>query len=586
MNWKLERLYKSTKEWENDYHKLEELIASLESFQGKLGDYDSFLSYYKTQKELVVLLLRVYQYAALLSDLDRKNTENAARVQKMSYLMSKLNQVTAFESPELLAIGKAKIDSFIEKNEVLQEYRFSIEKLFRNQKHVLDKKSESLLANYSQLSSQGQEIYSALSVADKIDKEITLSTGEKITITSGNYRSYLADLENANDRKIVFEAIFSQYINHKNTYAQIYNTVLQKDIAKMKSRNYQSSLESYLFTNNIPLEVYHNLVDVAKNNTAPIKRYYQLRKEYLNLDVHHTYDRFINLAESSSKFSYEEAKELFFDSIKNYSKDFQAKAHSAVEEGYVDVFEKEGKQTGAYSWGALNEHPFILLNFDDTLNSVFTLAHEAGHSMHSLFAAETQPVATQDYTIFVAEIASTFNEHNLLDHFIKNAKATKEDKITLLQQSIDDILGTFYRQTLFAAYELKAHEIAEKGEPITYETLSAIMVDLYKEFYDIDITLENGKEFVWAYIPHLFYTPFYVYQYATSFAASLKLYEMVKENPENITNHINLLKAGGNDFPINQVKKAGVDLTTKEPFMAVVNRLNSLIDELEVALKE
>jgi len=586
MNWKLDRLYKSIKEWENDYHKLEELIASLERFQGKLGEYDSFLSYYETQKELVVLLLRVYQYAALLSDLDKKNTENAARVQKMSYLMSKLNQVTAFESPELLAIGKAKIASFIEKNEVLQEYRFSIEKLFRNQKHVLDKKSESLLANYSQLSAQGQEIYSALSVADKVDKEVILSTGEKITITSGNYRSYLADLENANDRKIVFEAIFTQYKEHKNAYAQIYNTVLQKDIAKMKSRNYQSSLESYLFTNNIPLEVYHNLVDVAKNNTAPIKRYYRLRKEYLNLDVHHTYDRFINLAESSSKFSYEEAKELFFDSIKNYSKDFQAKAHSAVEEGYVDVFEKEGKQTGAYSWGALNEHPFILLNFDDTLNSVFTLAHEAGHSMHSLFAAEAQPVATQDYTIFVAEIASTFNEHNLLDHFIKNAKATKEDKITLLQQSIDDILGTFYRQTLFAAYELKAHELAEKGEPITYETLSAIMIDLYKEFYDIDITLENGKEFVWAYIPHLFYTPFYVYQYATSFAASLKLYEMVKENPENIINHINLLKAGGNDFPINQVKKAGVDLTTKEPFMAVVKRLNNLIDELEVALKE
>ncbi len=586
MNWKLDRLYKSINEWENDYHKLEELIASLERFQGKLGEYDSFLSYYETQKELVVLLLRVYQYAALLSDLDKKNTENAARVQKMSYLMSKLNQVTAFESPELLAIGKAKIASFIEKNEVLQEYRFSIEKLFRNQKHVLDKKSESLLANYSQLSAQGQEIYSALSVADKVDKEVILSTGEKITITSGNYRSYLADLENANDRKIVFEAIFTQYKEHKNAYAQIYNTVLQKDIAKMKSRNYQSSLESYLFTNNIPLEVYHNLVDVAKNNTAPIKRYYRLRKEYLNLDVHHTYDRFINLAESSSKFSYEEAKELFFDSIKNYSKDFQAKAYSAVEEGYVDVFEKEGKQTGAYSWGALNEHPFILLNFDDTLNSVFTLAHEAGHSMHSLFAAEAQPVATQDYTIFVAEIASTFNEHNLLDHFIKNAKATKEDKITLLQQSIDDILGTFYRQTLFAAYELKAHELAEKGEPITYETLSAIMIDLYKEFYDIDITLENGKEFVWAYIPHLFYTPFYVYQYATSFAASLKLYEMVKENPENIINHINLLKAGGNDFPINQVKKAGVDLTTKEPFMAVVKRLNNLIDELEVALKE
>jgi len=586
MKWELKNLYHTIKLWEKDYEKLNKIIDSVGEFQGKLNEYESFVAYYKLQKELAVLLLKVYQYAALLSDLNKKNTDNAARVQKMSFLMSKLNQVTAFESPELLSVGKEIIDGFIAKNDTLKEYTFSIEKLFRKQEHVLDKKSESLLANYSQLSGQGREIYSALSVADKVDKEVILTDGEKLVITSGNYRSYLADLESPKDRKIVFEAIFSQYKDHKNAYAQIYNTILQKDIAKMKSRNYSSSLESYLFTNNIPLDVYHNLVDVAKSNTAPIKRYYKLRKDYLGLEKHHTYDRFINLAESSSKFTYEEGKNLFFESIKGFSKDFQNKAHSALEDGYVDVYEQEGKQTGAYSFGVLNEHPFILLNFDDTLNSVFTLAHEAGHSMHSLFAAETQPVATQSYQIFVAEIASTFNEHNLLDHFIKNAKSTKDDKITLLQQSIDDILGTFYRQTLFASYELKAHEIAEKGEPITYETLSGIMIELYKEFYDIDITEENGKEFVWAYIPHMFYTPFYVYQYATSFAASLKLYEMVKEDPTNIDKHINLLKSGGNDFPVNQVKKAGVDLTTKEPFMAVVNRLNSLIDELEVALEE
>lgn len=586
MKWKLKKLYPTLELWEKDYEKLNKIVDSVGEFQGKLGEYESFVTYYELQKKLAVLLLKVYQYAALLSDLDKKNTDNAARVQKMSFLMSKLNQVTAFESPELLSIGKETIDGFITKNDTLKEYTFSIEKLFRNQEHVLDKKSESLLANYSQLSGQGREIYSALSVADKVDKEVILTDGKKVVITSGNYRSYLADLESPKDRKIVFEAIFSQYKDHKNAYAQIYNTILQKDIAKMKSRNYSSSLESYLFTNNIPLEVYHNLVEVAKSNTAPIKRYYKLRQEYLGLEKHHTYDRFINLAESSTKFTYKESKNLFFESIKGFSKDFQDKAHSALEDGYVDVYEQEGKQTGAYSFGVLNEHPFILLNFDETLNSVFTLAHEAGHSMHSLFATETQPVATQSYQIFVAEIASTFNEHNLLDYFIKNAKSTKDDKITLLQQSIDDILGTFYRQTLFASYELKAHEIAEKGEPITYETLSTIMIDLYKEFYDIDITEENGKEFVWAYIPHLFYTPFYVYQYSTSFAASLKLYEMVKENPANIDKHISLLKSGGNDFPVNQVKKAGVDLTTKEPFMAVVNRLNNLIDELEVALKE
>jgi oligoendopeptidase F len=586
MKWDLTRLYKTLEDWEKEFKNVEGIISKLEDFKGKLKEEKSLNEYYTLQKELGIKLIKVYQYAALTSDLNKKNTENAARVQKMQFLLSKLNQATAFDAPEILSIGKEKIDGFIENSKLLQEYRFSFEKLFRNQEHVLDENSESLMANYSQLTGQGSEVYSALSVADKTDKEVELSDGTKLTITSGNYRSYLADSKKPEDRKRIFEAVFMQYKDHKNAYAQIYNTILQTNIANMKNRKYSTSLESYLFSNNIPLDVYYNLVAVAKENTDPIKRYYKLRKEYLGLEKHHTYDRFIPLATSNSKFKYEEGKELFFKSIEHLNDEFKNKAYSSLEDGYVDVYEQEGKQTGAYSWGAINEHPYILLNYDDTLNNVFTVAHEAGHSMHSMFSAESQPVATQNYTIFVAEIASTFNEHNLLDYFIKNAKATKEDKIQLLQQSIDDILGTFYRQTLFAAYELEAHKLAEQGTPITHEALSGIMVNLYKDFYDIDITEENGKEFVWAYIPHLFYTPFYVYQYATSFAASLKLYELVKEDPKNIKNHIQLLKSGGNDYPVQQVKKAGVDLTTKEPFMAVVNRLNMLLDELEVALKE
>ena len=586
MKWDLTKLYSSLKEWQKAFDTTEEIIEKMSLYKGKLSEYNHFLEYYKLQHELSIIFVKVYQYAALTSDLNKKDTTNAARVQKVAYLMSKMNQKTAFEAPELLSIGKEVIDNFLERDELLKEYKFPMEKLFRNQEHVLDQKSEAILANYSQLNAQGSEVYTALAVADKVDKEVTLSSGEVALITSGNFRSYLADLKKPEDRQSVFEVVFNQYKDHKNAYAQIYNTILQKNIANMKSRKYASSLDSYLFGNNIPTDVYKNLVEVASENTNPVKRYYALRKDYLGLETHHTYDRFISLAEGSSKFTYNEAKELFFKSIAHLDDSFKEKAYSSLEDGYVDVYEQDGKQTGAYSWGATNEHPFILLNYNDTLNSVFTLAHEAGHAMHSLYSSESQPEALQSYTIFVAEIASTFNEHNLLDYFIKNAKATKEDKIQLLQQSIDDILGTFYRQTLFASYDLKAHELAEKGEPITYEALSSIMVDLYKQYYDIDITIENGKEYVWAYIPHLFYTPFYVYQYATSFAASLKLYELVKENPSNIDKHINLLKAGGNDFPVQQVQKAGVDLTTKEPFMAVVNRLNSLIDELEVALKE
>jgi oligoendopeptidase F len=586
MNWDLTKLYKSLEEWENDYQRIGEIINKMSTFQGKLNNFKDFKEYYSLQKEIGTRFLKAYQYAALNSDLDKRNTENSARVQKMMFLHSKLNQATAFEAPELLNIGKETIDSFIKRDTLLQEYKFSLEKLFRNQAHVLDEKSEGLIANFSQLLGKGSEIYTSLSIADSKNKDITLSNGEKVLITQGNFRSYLADLKSADDRKKVFEAVFSQYKDHRNTYAQIYNMILQKNVAMMKNRHYSSVLESYLFGNNIPLEVYHNLVEVASQNTEAIKRYYAIRKEYLNLEKHHTYDRFIPLATSTSKFSFDEAKELFFESLEGFDEEFVKMAHSALEDGYVDVYEKEGKRTGAYSWSAINEHPFILLNYDETLNSVFTLAHESGHSMHSLFSNKYQPEPTQNYTIFVAEIASTFNEHNLLDYFIRSSKASKEDKITLLQQAIDDIIGTFYRQTLFATYELRAHELAEQGKPITYEDLSGIMKVLYKQYYDIDISEEDVKEYVWAYIPHLFHTPFYVYQYSTSFAASLKLYEMVKEDKNNIKHHIELLKSGGNDYPVNQVKKAGVDLTTKAPFMAVVNRLNNLLNELELALKE
>jgi oligoendopeptidase F len=586
MKWDLTRLYSSLEDWNNEVKQIEATIEALPSYKGKLGDYDTFLEYYVQQKDLSVRLMKAYQYAALTYDLNRKNTENGARVQQMGNILSKLQQATAFEQPELLSIGKDTLESFIEKSDLLKEYAFSIEKLFHSQKHVLDQQSEELLANFSKLTSQGSEIYSALAVSDKEDKEVELFDGDKITVTSGNFRSYLADLKNDVDRRDVFEAVFTNYKEHKNTYAQIYNTVLQRDLAIMKSRGYNSSLESYLFGNKIPTDVYHNLVDVAESTTHLIKRYYKIRKEALNLKEHHTYDRFLPLAKSTTKYTFDEAKTLFLESIKDFDEAFVKKANSAIEEGYIDVYEQEGKQTGAYSWGSLNEHPYILLNYDDTLSDVFTLAHEAGHSMHSMFSADEQPVATQNYTIFVAEVASTFNEHNLLDFFIHSKNTSKDDKITLLQQSIDDILGTFYRQTLFASYELKAHEIAEKGTPITHEALSNIMIDLYKKYYDIDISKEGSKPYVWAYIPHLFYTPFYVYQYATSFAASLKLYEMVKEDKSNIKHHMNLLKSGGSDYPVELVKKAGVDLTTKEPFLAVANRLETLLDELELALKE
>ncbi|MFA7561247.1 MAG: oligoendopeptidase F [Candidatus Izemoplasmatales bacterium] len=586
MKWDLTYLFKNLDEFEKAYQTADEMTAKLASFKGKLSNFEDFKAFFLLQKEFEKTGLRAYQYASLLSDLNKKDSENSARLQKVQLAFVKLQQALSFEEPELIALGKEKVMEFINKDEALKEFRFPMEKLFKNQEHILDDKSEALLANYSSLANTGRNLYSSLSVADVEGQDVMLDNKEIVTITNSNYRAFIQKSNSPKERKDIFEAVFSYYEAHKNTYASIYKSVLDADYARVKTRNYQSSLESYLFNNDIPLDVYHSLTKVARENTSAVKKYLALRKEHLGLEVHHTYDRFLELAKSDKEYEYEEAKELFFNSIKHLPKHFQEKAKDVLEDGFVDVLEQPGKRTGAYSSSMPNLHPYILLNYSKTLGDVFTVAHEAGHSIHSMYAQEDQPSTLQNYTIFVAEVASTFNEHNLLDYIINESKASKKEKIALLQRAIDDILATFYRQTLFAIYELETHKLVETNQPITADSLSAIMINLYKEFYDIDITLEEVKQYVWAYIPHLFYTPFYVYQYATSFAASLKLYEDVKTGvPDAFDNYIGLLKSGGSDYPVKQLLNAGVDLTEESAFKAVVKRLQELVDELEVVLK-
>lgn len=519
------------------------------------------------------------------SDLNKKDVENAANLNRCRMALYALSEVVSYAEPEIISIGEKKVMEFIDRNPEIAEFRFSLEKLFRGAKHVLDASSEKLLSLYAPITSSAAELYSALAVGDGKNQEVKLKNKKVVTVTQGNYRSLIASSDNATDRKKIFEAVFRTFDEHKTTYATIYNNVLQTNKATSKARNYDSVLESYLYNDNIPTKVFTNLIEVAGKYNKSLKKYIRLRKKYLGLKQYHTYDRFLELAHSNKEYTYEEAKELFFNSISQFPQDFQDKAHEVLKDGFVDVMEKVGKRTGAYSSSVANLHPFILLNFDNTLDSVFTVAHEAGHSIHSMYATQTQPTMLQDYTIFVAEIASTFNEHTLLDYFLSLPDATKEEKIMVIQKAIDEIMGTFYRQTLFAEYEYLANNEVAKGNPINHQVLSQIMIDLYKKYYGLDITKEGVKQYVWAYIPHLFYTPFYVYQYATSFAASFKIYKDVKEKvPGAFNRYINLLKSGGSKYPVDQAKEAGVDFTKKDAYMAVVERMDNLVDELEKLL--
>lgn len=584
--WNLNYLYTNEEDFNKALEKTANNIEVLKSYQGKLGNEQSFLEFYNLSKKIEVEFMRAYQYASLSSDLNKKDVHALENLAKCQNVYVGLIQALSFVDPEILSIGQDVVMSFIDKHPELEEQRFGMQKLFRMQEHVLDSKSEALLSNYIALSDQGGELYSSLSVGDGKSSEVVLENGETIVVSESNYRALIADSKNANDRKKIFESVFSKYEEKKNTYANIYNTVLLADKATANSRNYNNSLEAHLFGNNIPTSVYHTLVEVARTQNESLKKYIRLRKEYLGLDEYHTYDRFMELSNATSKYTYEEGKEVFFKSIEKFPEDFQNMARIALEDGFVDVYPGDGKRTGAYSSSMPDLRPFILLNYNNTLDDVFTLAHECGHSIHSLYSMQAQPTNLQNYTIFVAEIASTFNEHNLLDYFMADPNIDKEVKISLLQKAIDNIMGTFYRQTLFAEYELKAHELIENNQPINYQVLNSIMIDLYKKYYDLDLNNEQFKEYVWAYIPHMFYTPFYVYQYATSFAASFKLYKDVSENvPGAFDRYIGLLKAGGSKYPMQEALEAGVDFTNKDTFMAVVERMNYLVDQLEKLLK-
>ena len=580
-NWNLSLIYEDINAWEADFNRIDELVSQIEKFNGKLNTKEGLLEFLAVEEELDKLISKLFTYAHMKHDLNQRDNLAASYYARIYSKYSQSMARISFTSPQILANGYENVENWIKDK---SEYKYNLERLFRNQKHILDEKSEGLMANYSEALSGFTKLYDSLAVVDNRSVKVTLSDGNEYEINASNYRSYLGKLQNQDDRRIVFEAVFKFYDDHKTTFAGIYKGIMNTENVSVINRGYKNILESHLYNNNISESVFHSLINTARYNCEPLKEYINLRKKYFNLETYHTYDRFLNLKESNIKLDYEAAKNLFFEAAKTLGDDFYNHATKVLESGRVSVYPADGKQTGAYSTGVYGVGPFILLNHNDTLDDAFTLAHEAGHSIHTMYSAENQPYQTSNYVIFVAEVASTFNEQLLLDHLLETIDDPNE-KIVLLQQAIDGLIGTFYRQALFANFEYEAHKLVEEHKVVDSESLSKIMVDLYKDYYDIDLKCEPYKDKVWAYIPHLFHSPFYVYQYATSFSASLAIYNKVKNKEENaFENYIKLLSAGGSDYPIEIIKLAGVDLSTEEPFKAVVNRLDELVKMLKELL--
>lgn len=584
MEWNLKLIYETEELFNKDFESLEDDLKKIEALRGKLNTKEALIEYAKIDRAFESKLEKVWNYAHMNRDLNQKDLNSSKRFQMVYSKYLDIISRTSFINPELLKNNYIDVMNWCNDKE-LKPAKFLFEKLFRNNKHVKNTKIEEIMSRYNQSTNGYSQLYDDLLVGDGKSVDVLLNDGTTITVDSANYTYYLGTLKLQDDRRRVFEAYYQVYEDHKKTLASIYKGVIAGEFADSKNRGYKTILDSHLFGNSIDKKVYTSLISVARNNNQPVRKYYSLKKKYLGLKHIYTYDRMIKFSESKVKYSYDEAKRLVLEADKSLGDDFYNKACKVLGDGRVSVMPRDGKTTGAYSTGTYENGAFILLNHTNDLNSAFTIAHEAGHSIHTLYANEAQPYETHDYTIFVAEVASTFNEARFNDYMMEHI-TDKNERIVLLQEQIEGLIATFYRQTLFADYELQAHTIYEQGGVIDEEVLSNIMIDLYKKYYGYDLHKEELKKYVWAYIPHMFHTPFYVYQYATSYAASQAIYQNVKNNvPGAFDSYINLLKSGGSDYPVNLLKKAGVDLTTKEPFMAVVNKLDELVNKLEEELK-
>lgn len=586
MNWDLTLIYKAKEDYIKDFNSLDNDVLKIEALKGKLNTEEGLVEYKRVSKAFGLKLSKIFTYVSMAYDLNQKDNNAAMEVQKVFQKYNEFSVRMAFTSPEIISYGKELISNIVNNNEELKVLSYDMDKLFRSQSFYLDEKSEALMANYGNVVNSFSDLYDKLAVSDRNSVKVTISTGEELELSESNFQYYLGILNNQDDRRIVFEAIYNYYETHKNTFATIYNGLMQSELVEVKNRGYNNILESHLYHNNIPSEVFYSLIDVASNQSAPLKRYIELRRKHFGIEKYHTYDRFLQFSECDTEYSYQASKEMVLDACKALGEDYYNHACQALEDGRVSALSTDGKRTGAYSTSTYEEGTFILLNHNNNLDSAFTVAHEAGHSIHSLYANENQEYENANYTIFVAEIASTFNEQLFLDYIMKKSN-NKAEKIQVLQQALDNIMSTFYRQTLFANYEDLAHKLVENGTPVTCEALQAIMEELYLKYYGIDLKSEPLKNNVWAYIPHFYHTPYYVYQYATSFAASLAIYENVKTgDKEALSNYIKMLSMGGSTYPVDIVKVAGVDLTKTDAFKAVVNRMDELVDQLEALLNE
>lgn len=581
--WNLEDIFKSPADWYKEFTYLESDIKKFNNYKGKISkSAEQLYSYLQFSSEIGKRFSRAYLYAGLGRDTDLMSNDFQIMHEKIQKLGAEYSAITSFATPEILTINDKDFAKFLKDEVKLKNYEHDLLGLFKMKAHTLSAEEENLIAKLSPISSIPNNTYSILNDGELPFPTITLADGSSVQLSHGRYRAALYSLDREY-RKAVYKGTYEPYNQLKGTFATLYNGRLKTRIINSEIRNYKSPIEASLFENDIPVSVYENLINVTNDNLKTLHRWASIKKKALKLSELHPYDTYVTLFPSTQReYTYDQAVEIALKALAPLGQEYVDAVKFGFDNRWIDVYETKNKRSGAYSNSSgAGPHPFILLNWNNTLDDVFTLVHEIGHNMHSYFSEKNQPYNYAGYSIFVAEVASITNEALLLDYLVENA-STKEDKMALIEKFLIGAQSTFFRQTRFAEFEKVTHDRGLSGEVLTEEALTKLFADTYQKYWGPEMITDYEEGLSWARVHHLVKYNFYVYQYATGFAAAQALAGQIKsEGKPAIDRYLKFLSSGNSDYPINVLKKAGVDMASKQPIESTISRVNKYLDELE-----
>ena len=580
--WDLTKIYKTDEEWNKDYQKLESEIIKIKDYTNFIESSENLYNFLTFNEKLERLLNKLYYYAHLNFDVDTLNDKYQEMNQKVIDMLDYFNELTSFVIPTFLKIDYSKIQQYINELPSLKEYEFTLEQIYREKEHTLDEEKEHMLALLGKNLSNPGSTFEALTDSDLTFGNITVD-GKEVELTESNYGKYISSFDR-DIRKKVFERLFTTYRNFKTTITSIYNGDIDANISIAKIRNFNSALEASLYSDNIDKSVYENLIKTVHNNLDVLYDYYDLKKKVLNLDELHIYDIYTPMIKVDKQdYSFEEAKNLVLDTISIFGEEYKKNALKAFNEKWIDVYNNKGKRSGAYSSGFYDTAPYMLLNFENRINDVFTLAHELGHSMHTYFSCKNNSYNNSGYKIFVAEVASTVNELLLAKNLLKKSNS-KEEKLNILNRLLELFKSTIYRQTMFAEFEKKIYELRERGNVLTSETICKEYYELNKLYFGNNVVVDDLIKYEWERIPHFYYN-FYVYKYATGLSAACYIVKNILDNKENAKeNYLKFLKSGGSMYPLDELKLAGVDMNKPEVVESAISMFKETIEEFKTLI--